>query len=281
MSRPRSFTQTGRFTARSSILLSLLAAFSLALVAACASHSSHAHAPGHWGYDKEDGPKDWCGLDPANTACCNGHEQSPIDIQTKQARAATPPKLVITYPSSTFTVLNNGHTVEAELEVDKARCGITLGGVDYDLKQFHVHTPSEHTINGKHSPLEVHLVHKSAAGDLAVIGLLVESGPANAELEKIWRIAPEHEGTGGVAVGVNLANVLPATRVTYRYAGSLTTPPCSEHVRWIVMQTPITMSEAQITKLEGLFAGAEFPEGNCRPVQPLGARTVELDSGSQ
>ena len=254
---------------------------SLAPLASCAAHhAEHAHAAGHWGYDPDDGPSHWCDLDPANDACCHGREQSPIDIRTAQARSDSPPKLAFAYPPSTFSVANNGHTVQAKLEVDAARCGITLGGVAYELQQFHVHAPSEHTLNGKHSPLEIHLVHKSASGDLAVVGLLVEQGAANAELAKVWRLAPDHEGPGGVAVGVNLANVLPSSHVNFRYAGSLTTPPCSEHVHWIVMQTPITMSEDQIVKIEAMFAAPEFPDGNCRPVQPLGARTVELDSGS-
>jgi carbonic anhydrase len=254
---------------------------SIAPLASCSSHKpAHAHAADHWGYDEGDGPAHWCGLDPANDACCHGREQSPIDIRSAQAHTDTPPKLEFAYPPSTFSVANNGHTVQAKLEVDAKRCGVTLGGVEYELQQFHVHAPSEHTINGKHSPLEIHFVHKSASGDLAVVGIFVEQGEANAELAKVWRLAPDQEGSGGVAVGVNLANVLPPSHVNFRYAGSLTTPPCSEHVRWIVMQTPITMSDDQIVKIESMFAAPEFPDGTCRPVQALGARTVELDAGS-
>jgi carbonic anhydrase len=253
----------------------------LSLFAACSSHGSgHSGQPVHWGYEHEDGPPHWCDLDPANSECCEGKEQSPIDIQTAKVVSAHPAKLELVYPQSTFSVVNNGHTVQANLQVDKAKCGLSLGGVSYELKQFHMHTPSEHTLNGKHSPLEIHLVHQSADGNLAVVGLMVEPGEANGELEKVWRLAPEQKGEGGIAVGVNLGNVLPEAHSNYRYPGSLTTPPCSEHVQWIVMQTPITMSEEQIMKLEAMFTGPEFPEGNARPVQPVGARRVEIDSGS-
>ncbi len=150
----------------------------------------------------------------------------------------------------------------------------------YDLQQFHIHTPSEHAIDGKHSPLEIHFVHKAADGSLAVVGLLVAPGAANAELEKVWRLAPAHAAEGGVAGGVDLAKVLPATLENFRYAGSLTTPPCSEHVQWIVMETPITMSAEQIARIQTMFAAPEFPHGNARPVQPLGHRRVVIDPGS-
>jgi carbonic anhydrase len=252
------------------------------LFAACAAHKSevHSRAPGHWGYEGEDGPSHWCDLAPDNSECCHGKEQSPIDIHSAEAVADHPPALEFAYPQSTFTVVNNGHTVQATLEIAAPKVGVTLGGTFYALQQFHFHTPSEHEIDGRHSPIEMHLVHKSADGTLAVVGLLVESGSANGELQKIWRLAPAEEGNGGVAVGVNLANVLPASKANFRYAGSLTTPPCSEHVHWIVMQSPITMSEEQLKKFEAMFSGSEFPAGNCRPVQPIGSRKVELDTGS-
>lgn len=252
------------------------------MTAANAPQKSSAHSAKHphWGYEGAVSPAAWCGLEPANNACCNGKEQSPIDIETATVAAGTPAKLEVSYVPSTFKVLNNGHTVQADVQAGTAKCRLMLGGTPYELLQFHVHTPSEHQIDGKHSPLEMHFVHKSAAGNLAVIGVLVEPGAANAELEKIWSLAPAHEGPGGTAAGVDLLKVLPASRVNFRYPGSLTTPPCSEHVQWIVMQAKITMSEAQITKLQGLFGGPAFPEGNSRPVQPLGARKVELDSGA-
>jgi carbonic anhydrase len=251
-----------------------------AFFASCAVHKSEVRTGGHWGYEGNVDPSHWCDLDPANSACCTGKEQSPIDILTARATPSSVPKLELDYPSTTFSVVNNGHTVQANLEVGKDHCGLKLGGTAYDLVQFHMHAPSEHSIDGRHSPVEIHLVHKSADGALAVVGLLVDSGPANGELEKVWRLAPAEEGNGGVAVGVNLARVLPASHANYRYSGSLTTPPCSEHVQWIVMQGKITMSDEQLAKLEAMFSGDEFPEGNRRPVQPIGGRTVALDSGN-
>jgi carbonic anhydrase len=252
------------------------------LLAACSSESKDVHAEGahHWSYAAAGGPEHWCDLDPANSACCRGTEQSPIDIVTAGAIAGHAPSMVLTDPTTVFDVANNGHTVQASLRPGAAKCALSLDGERYELQQFHVHAPSEHTIDGKHAPLELHFVHKSAKGALAVVGVLVEPGEANEEIEKVWKLAPAHAGSGGIAAGVDLTNILPAARVNFRYPGSLTTPPCSERVQWIVMETPITMSEEQIAKIQGMFGGPEFPNGNARPVQPLGARAVVVDLGT-
>lgn len=265
---------------RSSLSLRLVSAL---ILAACSSNGGAEHtgaAAHHWGYGAEGGPAHWCDLDPGNAACCHGEEQSPIDIATSGAVNDHAPKLELVDPPSAFGVANNGHTVQATLQAGGGGCTLTLDGARYDLQQFHVHAPSEHAIDGKHSPLELHFVHKSKEGNLAVVGVLVEQGPANAEIEKVWRLAPAHAGEGGVASAIDLAKVLPGARVNFRYPGSLTTPPCSEHVQWIVMGTPITMSKEQIDRIQGMFGGAEFPHGNARPVQPIGHRRVVIDAGS-
>jgi carbonic anhydrase len=262
-----------------------------ALLFACTTSAPHEDHVRHWGYGADTGPAHWCELDPTSSPCCLGSEQSPIDITSSTAVERQAAKLELFYTPATFSVANNGHTVQATLKVGAARCGLSLNGVVYDLQQFHVHVPSEHAIDGKHWPLELHFVHKSASGSLAVVGVLVEPDASGAdrdaagiELQKVWRIAPEHEGPAPadserIAVGVDLSKVMPAVHANYRYEGSLTTPPCSEHVQWIVMQSPITMSKADIDKLQSMFAGTSFPAGNARPVQPIGARTVELDAG--
>jgi carbonic anhydrase len=249
---------------------------------ACTSTQSSEHPSGHvhWGYATSTGPSLWCDLDAANSPCCEGHEQSPIDIKSSTASLGSLPSLGFTYPVGTYDVTNNGHTVQATFVADHERSGMTIGATFYPLQQFHLHTPSEHAIDGHHAPVELHFVHRSDAGNLAVIGVMVEPGAANAELEKIWKLAPADEGKGGTAHGVDVASVMPASHANFRYAGSLTTPPCSERVQWIVMQTPITMSDAQIQKLEAMFSGHKFPNGNARPVQPLGARTIEVDPGN-
>ena len=255
--------------------------FAGAILAGCSHQDpTHSDAAHHWGYAGAEGPAHWCDLDAANSACCKGEEQSPIDIVTAAAVADHPTRLEFVDPPSDFGVGNNGHTVQATLRPGAGKCSLTLDGATYELQQFHVHAPSEHTIDGKHAPLEVHFVHKAGDGTLAVVGVLVEAGSANTELEKVWRLAPAHQGEGGVAGGVDLAKILPATRLNFRYPGSLTTPPCSEHVRWIVMGTPITVSSEQIARIHAMFAGIEFPQGNARPVQPLGHRKVVLDPGT-
>jgi carbonic anhydrase len=252
----------------------------IALSSCTTTHDSESpHAQVHWGYASTTGPTAWCDLDAANSACCQGHEQSPIDIKSASATPGTLASLALSYAPGSFQVINNGHTVQATPVADRARRGLMLGATSYALQQFHVHAPSEHAIDGHHAPIELHFVHKSEAGNLAVVGVMVEPGEANAELEKIWHLAPAQEGEGGTAQAVDVDNMLPAMHANFRYAGSLTTPPCSEHVQWIVMQTPITMSEAQIKKLTSMFGGTRFPDGNARPVQPIGARTVEIDPG--
>jgi carbonic anhydrase len=251
------------------------------LLSACATTHSAEHPSGkvHWGYASSTGPTAWCDLDSANSACCAGHEQSPIDIPSASATTGTMPTLAISYAPGEFEVINNGHTVQATPAAGGAHSGLKLGATFYALQQFHVHTPSEHAIDGRHAPLELHFVHKSETGNLAVVGVMVEVGAANDELEKIWHRAPAQEGSGGTARAVDIARALPSSHANFRYDGSLTTPPCSERVQWIVMQTPITMSNEQIKRLESLFSGPEFPNGNARPVQPLGARVVAVDLG--
>jgi carbonic anhydrase len=252
-----------------------------ALLACCSSHEAgHAAATHHWGYAGAEGPEHWCDLDPANSECAKGSEQSPIDIVTASVVAEHAAKLALQDAPSDFGVANNGHTVQATMRAGAGKCSLMLDGVGYDLQQFHVHAPSEHTIDGKHFPLELHFVHKAAAGSLVVLAVLVEPGAANAEIEKVWHLAPSNAAEGGVAGGVDLTKVLPAKHENFRYPGSLTTPPCSEHVQWIVMDTPITMSAEQIARIATMFAAPAFPHGNARPVQPLGQRKVVIDPGS-
>jgi carbonic anhydrase len=139
--------------------------------------------------------------------------------------------------------------------------------------QYHFHSPSEHTVKGQHHPMEMHLVHKSADNKLAVIGVFIDEGAHNAAFDPIWSNLPDTKGeevhVENVMVDVN--QLLPASMESYRYDGSLTTPPCSEGVKWIVMTTPIQMSAEQINAFRAIISG------NNRPVQPLNSRVVETD----
>ena len=167
--------------------------------------------------------------------------------------------------------MNNGHTVQ----VDAVGSGVLMIGSDrYVLQQFHFHSPSEHTVDGRSYPLEAHFVHKAADGKLAVIGVLFEQGAENAALVPFWKSLPP---SAGAPVdlgrgGVNVAAFLPPRHDVYRYAGSLTTPPCSEGVKWFVMKDHVTASAAQIAAFRAVV------KRDNRPVQPLNDRAVYADS---
>jgi carbonic anhydrase len=166
--------------------------------------------------------------------------------------------------------VNNGHTIQVNIP---GAGTLTVGDDTFELAQYHFHAPSEHTIGGRHWPMEVHLVHKSPSGKLAVIGVLLEEGLPNPALEPLWSDLPKVEGAAhhfekNVAAP---AALLPADRTAYRYAGSLTTPPCSEDVRWFVMRRPVAISAAQLAAFTAIV------EPNNRPVQPLAGRPVVTD----
>jgi carbonic anhydrase len=145
----------------------------------------------------------------------------------------------------------------------------TLDGVEYKLLQFHFHTPSEEKIDGKSYPLVAHLVHKNAEGQLAVVAVLFKAGKENAALKPVFDHLPAKEGeTRKLDVAVDAADLLPANRAYYAFTGSLTTPPCSEEVRWQVLKTPVELSSSQLAAFRKLY------RMNARPVQPLNGRKV-------
>lgn len=230
-----------------------------------------ADAP-HWSYSGEDGPDHWGSLSPDYAKCSEGQEQSPVDIPASAPVNTT--GLTFNYKPSNLTILNNGHTVQANYDPGSS---ITLDGTTYNLVQFHFHAPSEHTIAGQHSPLELHLVHQSAAGNLAVVGVMINSGAANAAYDPVMNNLPAQEqaATPVAGVTVDAASLLPADRSYYRYNGSLTTPPCSEGVRWHVLSTSITLSAAQIAAFTNIFPN------DARPLQPLNARTFLVVGGAE
>ena len=231
-------------------------------LAACSAAPVHAQ---HWGYEGHEGPEHWQDLDPAWAVCAAGQQQSPINLT--HAIAAQPGAPLINWAEETAgVVVDNGHTVQVSVE---NAGGITLGDIEYTLLQFHFHAASEHTINGRQAPMEVHFVHQSAAGDLAVIGVMIERGDALPTLASIWAAMPaDSEASPGIAARVHLNDFLPADRDAFRYQGSLTTPPCSEIVSWTVFTAPVTATPGQIETFE-----SRHPE-SFRPVQPLHRRYV-------
>jgi carbonic anhydrase len=175
--------------------------------------------------------------------------------------------IAIDYNAAGNEVLNNGHTIQVNYG---AGSSITVDGRDFELQQFHFHAPSENTIGGKSYAMEAHLVHADADGNLAVIAVMFEGGDASAALAGVWDAMPkEAGGKAALHTKADAGDLLPEKRDYYRFTGSLTTPPCSEGVIWLVMKDPVTASKEQIAKFAGTMGHA-----NNRPVQPLNARVV-------
>lgn len=227
----------------------------------------------HWSYGGSGNPTRWGQLSENYRLCETGTSQSPIDISTKhpthiQIQEEFKP-IQFNYQLINFTVKNNGHTIQVDYPPGSY---IILDGKKYNLVQFHFHTPSEHLVNEVAWPMEMHLVHQNAEGQLAVVGVLIEEGEENYFLQQIWDHLPEAEGEEEVKrVKINAENLLPENRSYYSYSGSLTTPPCSEEVSWNVLKIPIKASEEQIEQFMEIY------QMNSRPVQPLNRRKIELN----
>ena len=228
----------------------------------------HGDAP-HWAYSGEAGPASWGDLSPDFAVCSTGVNQSPIDLASTTPAGTV--QIVFDYGSTALNVINNGHTIQANVQRGNT---IEVDGVPYELAQFHFHAPSEHAVAGKHFALEMHFVHVGASGDLAVVGVLFDSGPASGALAPVWAVLPHDTEAQGEVASFDLARLLPANRAVYRYSGSLTTPPCSEGVKWMMLQTPASASAGQVQAF-GDIIGA-----NNRPVQPLNARELLAEAGA-
>lgn len=222
----------------------------------------------HWSYSGDTGPENWASLDSSFKACGRGVEQSPINLENAKANATSEADIQINYQPSSFTIKNNGHTVQADANTDEN--SIVIEGKEYKLVQFHFHVPSEHQMEGKNLDMELHLVHKSEDDQLAVLGVLMKAGKENKILAELWSKLPKEESEENILLEeeINLSSLLPQDKTAYHYNGSLTTPPCSEGVKWTVFAEPISVSQEQID----LFATV-FPD-NHRPVQPWNDRDV-------
>ena len=218
--------------------------------------------PAHWSYDGASGPASWAELDPGFAACGVGTAQSPIDLPATVPAPST--GIQLSAGDADGDVFDTGHAVEFEAKGE----GETLTFADdaYSLQQIHAHVPSEHTVNGRPAAGELHLVHADAAGKLLVLGILVTEGPASDALAPFIDAATHAADEEDVTMDVSA--VLPPSLEHYEYSGSLTTPPCTEDVQWVVMSTPISMSAEQIGTLEDAHSH------NARPTQPLGGRVV-------
>ncbi|HIC08738.1 MAG TPA: carbonic anhydrase family protein [Aquificales bacterium] len=245
------------------LLLGGLLAFSVSTFAG--GHSGGKAV--HWGYEGDIAPQYWGDLSPAFIMCKIGKNQSPIDISKEGLTKACLQPLEVNYSADAKVFLNNGHTVKVETAGESY---IVLDGRKFYLRQFHFHTPSEHTINGKHYPMEVHFVHTDRYGNIAVVGVLFKVGKRNPALDRLIPYMPYKVGEKNyLPLKFNPVYLFPQNRDYYRYSGSLTTPPCSEGVRWVVFKEVVEVSPEQLEAFERAI-GVE----NNRPVQPLNARRI-------
>jgi len=224
-----------------------------------------AQADQHWSYEGHGGPAEWGEIDQAFATCSLGKLQSPIDI--RGAKAADLPDIKFAYKPSALKLIDNGHTIQVNYAPGSS---LDVGGTRYELVQFHFHRPSEEKIDGKSHPMVAHLVHKDADGKLAVVAVLLDRGGANATIDTIWRNLPKEKGREtSVDATVDAATLLPIEHGYYAFQGSLTTPPCSEEVRWLVLKTPVKITSGEIAAFSRLYPM------NARPTQPLNGRLIE------
>ena len=224
----------------------------------------------HWSYDGKESPEYWGDLLTEYQTCKLGKVQSPVNLEADNSMKAAKKSLKMDYFPVAYQVENNGHTVQASVVQENAP-SITLDGKQFYLKQFHFHTPSEHTFKRKHYPLEIHFVHQSEDKSLAVIAVMVNEGEANPALapvvEKKLTVGQKEK----LAQLLDVQALIPKEMARFRLNGSLTTPPCSENVAWTIFKAPIQASKAQIAAIE------EMEGKNNRPTQPLNQRDVEVE----
>ncbi|ABR64770.1 carbonate dehydratase [Sinorhizobium medicae] len=223
----------------------------LALLAACplCAETAYAAEAEHWSYEGEAGPEHWGSLSNENSACSAGSQQSPLDI--RGAIKADIPGLALNWKSG-GAILNNGHTIQV-----KAAPGGTLrrGDKPYELVQYHFHAPSEHLVEGHRFPMEVHFVHKHAeTGALGVLGVFFVPGAANTTFASLAATFPQKTGEQTALPNVDPSGLLPTSLRYWAYEGSLTTPPCSEIVDWMIAQDPIEVDAADIDRFTALYS---------------------------
>lgn len=218
-----------------------------------------------WAYDGAHGPDHWAQLAPENAACGSGQRQSPIDITG--GIQVDLDAVQFDYRPSGFRVVDNGHTVQVNVASGNS---IEVLGRHYELVQFHFHRPSEERIDGKPFDMVVHLLHKSADGKFAMIAVLLEQGSAQPVVQAVWNNLPLEKGDEVVAKGpIDISALLPSDRRYYTYMGSLTTPPCSEGVLWMVMKVPVQISPEQLAIFTRLYPM------NARPIQAPHGRLIK------
>lgn len=241
-----------------------------------AAHHDETHGAVHWGYEGDEGPEHWADLSPEFSVCASGREQSPIDLSGATSVSGEQidrlvGEVVVTADqrAEVMDIVNNAHTIQVTPDVDVA---IVIDGIRFGLAQYHFHAPSEHAIAGQRYPLEAHFVTSNADGELAVLGVLYEAGEHEPGFDVIVSNLPRGEGEERHLenVEVDIEELRPLQETFYAYSGSLTTPPCSEGVRWFVFAEPEQLSSEQLDAIAALL-----PD-NARPLQPLNERELLL-----
>ncbi|HEX6243743.1 MAG TPA: carbonic anhydrase family protein [Polyangiales bacterium] len=240
--------------------------------AASVSAAATSARPVEWGYTGERGPAHWAELSPVYSACVQ-NAQSPIDVLQSAETGSEwradyrQTGLKIAHHEHVTDILDNGHTIQVTVDEGST---LTTARDSYALKQFHFHTPSEHAVDGKSFPMEVHFVHQSASGKFAVLSALFEEGAENANLATLIANFPQAKGETKVdpQVRLELALQLPQDTSAHSYLGSFTTPPCTEDVEWLILRKPVAASREQ------LDAFAARLNHNNRPLQPLHQRAI-------
>ncbi|MEN3110636.1 carbonic anhydrase family protein [Uliginosibacterium paludis] len=219
----------------------------------------------HWSYGGDSGPEAWASLDPANSACRNGKRQSPIDI--RDGIKVNQEALDFDYKTSFFRIVDNGHTIQVSYG---AGSRLSVMGKRYELLQFHFHSPSEERVEGRSYDMVMHMVHRDVEGNLAVVAVLLQEGKPNPLIQTLWNNLPlERNQEYMPNQSIAIADILPANRDYYAYMGSLTTPPCTEGVLWLVLKQPVELSREQIAVFH------RFHAGNARPIQPANGRIIK------
>lgn len=242
------------------------------LLAACApaeepnavQEDAHSESTS-WTYADTTGPDSWGTINAAYSACSEGVQQSPIDISVAAAMSMDLPDLSLQYTEGAFTITDTGHGFNVTPAGSNT---LMIGDQAYSLLQFHAHTPSEHTLDGRSFPMEVHFVHQNAAGQLAVVGVMIEQIDGDSPYAPV---ATAISGGSATIDSLDVRALLPESMGYFQYPGSLTTPPCSEGVAWNVLAQPVGMTAEQIA----VFANAHGATN--RPVQPLGNRMIHSE----
>jgi carbonic anhydrase len=227
--------------------------------------TAHPAVPGgtHWTYDEA---AEWGDLDEQYAACGTGERQSPVDLTGAEAEDLADP--VLDYEPFELTVTDTEHSIQVGYDTGST---LTLDDTAYDLVQLHFHAPSEHTVDGSAAAAEIHLVHGDHDGPFVVLGVLVEEGAPDDAMDDVLGHLPTGPGDADAGITFDADELLPGSLEAYRYEGSLTTPPCTEDVTWLVLAEPVTWSAEQLALLTTRY------DDNARPIQPLHDRPLVLD----